>query len=61
MAEALNANHWRKRAKEARDIADKMSDPLARESMLRLAATYEKLAAQAEAVAKGETSGLNSN
>jgi hypothetical protein len=33
--------HWRERAEEARHVAGQMSDPVAREAMLRIAADYE--------------------
>jgi hypothetical protein len=44
--------HWRKRAKETRAIADKMNDPRAREKMLKIADDYDRLAKQAEERAK---------
>jgi hypothetical protein len=40
--------HWRKRAKETRAIADKMNDPRAREKMLKIADDYDRLGKQAE-------------
>ena len=36
--------HWRKRADEIRQLAEKMTDPKERETLLKLAAEYEKLA-----------------
>jgi hypothetical protein len=46
---AIDPKHWRKRAEEARDLADKMSDPLAKELMLGIAKDYELLAARNDA------------
>jgi hypothetical protein len=36
--------HWRRRAKEARDIAEQMSDPVSREMMLQIAKEYDQIA-----------------
>jgi hypothetical protein len=44
----LDAAHWRKRAWEARAIADEMRDELSR--MLRISEGYERLAVQAQGV-----------
>jgi hypothetical protein len=41
---AIDSKHWRKRAEKARDLADSMSDPLAKELMLGIAKDYEFLA-----------------
>jgi hypothetical protein len=40
---------WRARAEEIRTVADQFSVPSAKDTMQRLAATYERLAAEAEA------------
>jgi hypothetical protein len=40
--------HWRKRAEEARRIADELEDSLAKRTMLEIAQSYEKLAARAQ-------------
>jgi hypothetical protein len=40
--------HWRRRAEEARVIANQMSEPEARRMMLKTADDYEKLAKRAE-------------
>jgi hypothetical protein len=39
--------HWRSRA-EARSVAEQLSDPEAKRTMLRIAAEYELLAEQTE-------------
>jgi len=44
----FDAAHWRERAEEARAIAETLTDPVARETMLRIAQEYEKLAKRAE-------------
>ena len=48
MSERFGANHWRGRAEEARLIAEQMDDGDSHDSMLRIAAEYEKLADRAE-------------
>jgi hypothetical protein len=45
--------HWRRRAEEARTIADQMSDSPSKDAMLRIAKDYEHLAERAEERAKG--------
>jgi DNA-binding ferritin-like protein len=40
--------HWRERAKEARAVADAMTDEKTKQMMLRIANSYEKLAERAE-------------
>ena len=40
--------HWRSRAEEARSVAEQLSDPEAKRTMLRIAAEYELLAERAE-------------
>jgi hypothetical protein len=40
--------HWRKRAEEARTMAQQIEDPDAKRGMLEIAANYEKIAALAE-------------
>jgi hypothetical protein len=47
--------HWRERAEEARHVAGQMSDPVAREMMLRIAADYERLAEHVQRRVTGET------
>ena len=49
----FDPKHWRERAEEARTIAEKMDDPVARQSMLRIAEEYELLAIRAETRASG--------
>jgi hypothetical protein len=40
--------HWRQRAEEARAMAEVISDPGAKQTMLRVAAGYEEMARKAE-------------
>jgi hypothetical protein len=44
-----NLSRWWALAAEARGVADEMSDPRAREIMLKIAEAYERLARRAEA------------
>lgn len=39
--------HWRERAEEARRVAEALVDPKARQTMLEIAGSYERLAARA--------------
>lgn len=41
--------HWRRRAQEARSIAGQMDDPTAKNTMLDIANSYDRLAALLEA------------
>jgi hypothetical protein len=43
------AEHWLRRAQEARDMAEQMVDPEARQAMLAVADGYEIVAKRAEA------------
>jgi hypothetical protein len=40
--------HWGQRAQEARQIADQLDDPIAKQEMLEIAEHYEQLAAITE-------------
>jgi hypothetical protein len=40
--------HWRARAIEARAVAEQITDPVAKQMMLNVAAEYEQLAKRAE-------------
>jgi hypothetical protein len=46
---SINAQHWLRRAEEARQIAEMVNDSDVREKLLDLAKTYEKLANRASA------------
>jgi ribosomal protein S17E len=50
--------HWRNRAEEARSVAEQLSDPESKRTMLRIAGDYDRLAehAQRRAPAKKESS-----
>ena len=43
-----DAEHWRKRAEEARRLAERMMDLESRGVMLEIAKSYDELAARAE-------------
>jgi hypothetical protein len=40
--------HWRRRAQEARRLADQLDDPITKQTMLDIARSYEQLATLAE-------------
>ena len=42
-----NPEHWRERAKQARNLADLMSDPQSKQKMLTIAKDYDRLADRA--------------
>jgi len=48
-----NPEHWLGRAEEARSIAEQLSDPDSRRTMLRIAEDYERLASHAGRRNKG--------
>jgi hypothetical protein len=55
MSSAINdPEHWRQRAQEMRDLAVEVNDPLFKQTMLRIAADYDRLATRAEERARGE-------
>ena len=41
--------HWRRRAEESRRVAEQLDDPVAKQTMLDIASSYEQLASLAEA------------
>ena len=53
MSHINDPKHWRYRSEEARAMAESMTDPVAKQSMLNVAAEYEKLAKRAEDRAGG--------
>jgi hypothetical protein len=54
----FSPKHWHDRAAEARAIADKLDDPQSKETMLRTAMDYERLAQRAVERAKDQSKGL---
>jgi len=48
MSHINDPKHWRERAEEARVHAEQMADPEAKQTMLKIAEDYEKLAQRAE-------------
>ena len=46
--------HCRQRAQEMRDLAAEIEDPLLKQTMLRIAEDYDRLATRAEERARGE-------
>jgi hypothetical protein len=49
-----DAEYWRKRAKDARTLADRMTDVESRRVMLEIAKSYDELAARAPVRNKDE-------
>jgi hypothetical protein len=47
--------HWRERAEEARTLADQLSDPESKRTILRIANGYERMAEHAEVRAKRQS------
>jgi hypothetical protein len=43
MSKVSDPQHWRRRAEEARTLADELTDPEAKSKMLKIAEDYEKL------------------
>ena len=50
----LSAEYWRKRAEEARTIAEMITDNFARETMFDIARQYDELAERAERRRRGD-------
>jgi hypothetical protein len=48
MSKVKDPQHWRRRAEEARTLADDLTDAEAKRKMLKIAEDYEKLAIRAE-------------
>jgi hypothetical protein len=48
MSKVSDPQHWRRRAAEARTLADELTDPEAKRKMLKIAEDYEALATSAE-------------
>ena len=45
---SLSSQHWRARADEARVHAEQLNDPIAKRTMLKIVAGYERLALLSE-------------
>ena len=52
MAEDNNPDYWRRHADEARAMAANLTGEYTRQTMLRIAESYDRLAAQAERLNK---------
>jgi len=52
-----DAQHWRSRAEEMRVAAEGMRDPVTRETVLRIASDYDRLAQRAEERSKRSSEG----
>jgi hypothetical protein len=52
-----DAQYWRDRAEEVRASAEAMHDPVARQTLLKIAEEYETLAERAERRGREEYSG----
>jgi hypothetical protein len=52
--------HWRSRAEEARTIAEQLSDPESKRTMLRIADDYERLAEHAKQRARSQSQSSSS-
>jgi hypothetical protein len=48
MSKFKDPQHWRRRAEEARTLADELTDAEAKRKMLKIAEDYEALAMRAE-------------
>ena len=55
MPERLGVDHWRVRAKEARHLAEQITDADVQWRMMRIANDYEKIAEKAEARIKARS------
>ncbi len=53
----VQARRWRRRAEEIRTAADQMQDPFSRQSLERIAGTYDRLAEECENKAADQITG----
>lgn len=61
MPDRLGSEHWLMRAAEVRLEAERVEHPVAKRTLLAMAESYEKLAAQAEDIANTKTSAARRN
>src|SRR5262245_53410597 len=56
LMQRMFGEHWRARAEEARSMAEQLSDPESKRTMLRIADDYERLAEHADLRARRQSS-----
>ena len=53
MSKVSDPQHWRRRAEEARTLADELTDAEAKRKMLKIVEDYERLAIRPERTIRG--------